>query len=69
MQMFGNTGPDIHCQVKHAEEIESSHMWHSYPDLVKMDRAKDNPHHHRQIYRIYTGSGEIKLPEKNFLTE
>lgn len=38
--------------VGHAEEIEGSHMWHCYPDLVKMDRAKDNPHSPHALYHI-----------------
>lgn len=39
-------------EVGHAEEIESSHMWHCYPELVKMDRAQDNPAHHLRIYHV-----------------
>jgi len=39
-------------QVGHAEEIEGSHMWFYYPDLVKMDRAVDNPHTHRHLYHV-----------------
>jgi creatinine amidohydrolase len=39
-------------ELGHAEEIESSHMLYCYPDLVKMDRAQDNPHHHRRIYHV-----------------
>ncbi len=39
-------------EVGHAEEIESSHMWHCYPELVKMERARDNPHQHRQFYHV-----------------
>lgn len=38
--------------VGHAEEIEGSQMWHCYPDLVKMERAKDNPHSSRDLYHI-----------------
>jgi creatinine amidohydrolase len=38
--------------VGHAEEIEGSHMWHCYPDLVKMDRAVDNPHSAHVLYNI-----------------
>lgn len=41
--------------VGHAEEIESSHMWHCYPDLVKMDRAVDNPHPDRPLYSVDPG--------------
>jgi len=39
-------------EVGHAEEIESSHMWHCYPDLVKMDRARDHPHAHHSLYHV-----------------
>lgn len=39
-------------EVGHAEEIEGSHMWHCYPDLVKMDRARDNPHQHHPLYHV-----------------
>lgn len=39
-------------EVGHAEEIEGSHMWYCYPDLVKMERAKDNPHNHSRIYHV-----------------
>jgi creatinine amidohydrolase len=39
-------------EVGHAEEIEGSHMWHCYPDLVKMDRAKDNPHQNHPLYHV-----------------
>jgi len=42
-------------EVGHAEEIEGSHMWYRYPDLVKMDRAKDNPHRHRNLYHVDPG--------------
>ena len=42
-------------EVGHAEEIEGSHMWHYYPDLVKMDRAKDNPHKHHPRYHVDPG--------------
>ena len=38
--------------VGHAEEIEGSHMWHCYPELVKMDRAVDNPHSARALYHV-----------------
>jgi creatinine amidohydrolase len=39
-------------QVGHAEEIESSHMMYRYPDLVKMDRAIDNPHKPKPLYSV-----------------
>mgnify|MGYP001817510861 FL=1 len=38
--------------VGHAEEIEGSHMWHCYPDLVKMACARDNPHALQSLYHI-----------------
>jgi creatinine amidohydrolase len=39
-------------EVGHAEEIETSHLWYKYPELVKMDKAQDNPHNHRRIYHV-----------------
>ena len=39
-------------EVGHAEEIESSHLWYYYPDLVKMERAIDNPHVENPIYQV-----------------
>lgn len=38
--------------VGHAEEIEGSHMCHCYPELVKMDRAIDNPHSKKHLYSV-----------------
>jgi len=38
--------------VGHAEEIEGSHMMYRYPDLVKMDRAVDNPHGKNSLYSV-----------------
>ena len=38
--------------VGHAEEIEGSHMMYRYPDLVKMDRAIDNPHPKNKLYSV-----------------
>ena len=38
--------------VGHAEEIETSHMMHRHPDLVKLDRAVDNPHPERDLYSV-----------------
>ena len=52
-------------EVGHAEEIEGSHMWYCYPDLVKMERAKDNPHHHNNLYHVdpkYTGDTLCYVP-------
>ncbi len=43
--------------VGHAEEIEGSHMWFYYPDLVKMERAVDNPHRERPLYHVDPGHG------------
>lgn len=39
-------------EIGHADEIESSQMWSCYPELVKMDRARDNPQHHRNLYHV-----------------
>ena len=39
-------------EVGHAEEIESSHMWHCYPNLVKMDRVKDTTHEITPLYHV-----------------
>lgn len=39
-------------EVGHAEEIEGSHMWHLYPDLVKMERAVDHPHTPAPLYHV-----------------
>jgi len=39
-------------EVGHAEEIEGSHMMYRYPDLVKMDRAIDNPHPEKHLYSV-----------------
>jgi creatinine amidohydrolase len=47
--------------VGHAEEIESSHMWHCYPSLVKMDRTIDNPHPENPIYHIDPGNPDDTL--------
>jgi creatinine amidohydrolase len=52
-------------QVGHAEEIESSHMWHCYPDLVKMERARDNPHEPHSLYHVdprYSGDTLCYVP-------
>lgn len=39
-------------KVGHAEEIESSHMMYRYPDMVKTDRAIDNPHPENKLYSV-----------------
>ena len=52
-------------EVGHAEEIEGSHMWYCYPELVKMDRARDNPHQHRSLYHVdpaYAGDTLCYVP-------
>jgi creatinine amidohydrolase len=38
--------------VGHADEIEGSHMWYCFPELVKMERSKDQPHHHKDLYHV-----------------
>jgi creatinine amidohydrolase len=43
--------------VGHAEEIEGSHLWFYYPDLVKMDRAVDHAHVQRPLYHVDPGHG------------
>ncbi|MFH1985060.1 MAG: creatininase family protein [Pseudomonadota bacterium] len=51
--------------VGHAEEIEGSHMWYRYPELVKMDRAVDNPHPPRELYSVdpaYAGDTLCYVP-------
>jgi creatinine amidohydrolase len=52
-------------EVGHAEEIEGSHMWYCYPELVKMELAKDNPHTNRKLYHVdpgYTGDTLCYVP-------
>ena len=52
-------------EVGHAEEIEGSHMWHCYPNLVDMDKAVDNPHKHHPLYHVdpaYTGDTLCYVP-------
>ena len=34
----------------HAEEIESSHMMHAYPQMVRIERALDYPAPHTALY-------------------
>lgn len=51
--------------VGHAEEIEGSHMMYRYPDLVKMDRAIDNPHPANRLYSVdpsFTGDTLCYVP-------
>jgi creatinine amidohydrolase len=47
--------------VGHAEEIEGSHMMYRYPDLVKMDRAIDNPHPKNPLYSVDPSFAEDTL--------
>jgi len=39
-------------QVGHAEEIETSHMLHIMPHLVRMDKAKDSPPLEKKLYHV-----------------
>jgi creatinine amidohydrolase len=43
--------------VGHAEEIDGSHLWLYYPDLVQMERAVDHPHAQRPLYHVDPGHG------------
>ena len=36
-------------------------MWHCYPHLVKMEHAKDNPHHIHKLYNIDPRHGSDTL--------
>lgn len=42
-------------EMGHADEIESSHMLYCYPDLVRMDRVKDNRHMPFKLYHVDPG--------------
>ena len=48
-------------QVGHAEEIETSHMLHIMPQLVRMEKAKDNPLPERKLYHVDPGSPKDTL--------
>ncbi len=39
-------------KVGHAEEIETSHMLHIMPHLVRMEKAKDYLPHERKLYHV-----------------
>lgn len=39
-------------EVGHAEEIETSHMLHIMPQLVSMEKARDNPVPERKLYHV-----------------
>ncbi len=38
--------------VGHADEIESSHMYYRYEELVQMDKAVDNPIIEKELYSV-----------------
>lgn len=38
--------------VGHAEEVETSHMMYRYPDLVHLEKAKDNPIKPQDLYSV-----------------
>lgn len=38
--------------VGHAEEVETSHMMYRYPDLVHLEKAKDNPIRQTPLYSV-----------------
>lgn len=38
--------------VGHSEEVETSHMLYRHPELVHMERAKDNPVHIGKLYHV-----------------
>lgn len=55
-------------EIGHAEEIESSQMWHCYPELVKMERSKDNPHRNDPLYHVdprYSGDTLCYVPSSS----
>ncbi len=52
-------------EVGHADEIESSQMMYYYPELVRMERIKDNPQQHHPRYHIdprYSGDTLCYVP-------
>ena len=38
--------------IGHAEDIETSHMLHRYPQFIDLGKACDNPHHERLHYHL-----------------
>ena len=38
--------------VGHAEEVETSHMMYRFPDMVHLERAKDNPIKETPLYSV-----------------
>jgi len=52
-------------EVGHGDEIESSQMWYCYPELVKMERVKDNKQEHQPLYHVdprYSGDTLCYVP-------
>ncbi len=52
-------------KTAHADEIETSHMLHLYPDLVHMELASDNPTETEELYGVtsaYTGDTLCYVP-------
>lgn len=47
--------------IGHADEIEISHMVYRYPQLVHLDRARDNPHQEKPLYHIDPRDGRDSL--------
>ena len=45
-------------ELGHAEEIETSHMLHIMPHLVRMERARDYPSPERKLYHV-----DPRIPE------
>lgn len=45
-------GPLGFGPVGHAEEVETSHMMYKFPDMVHLDRAKDNPIKDTPLYSV-----------------
>ena len=39
-------------EVGHAEEVETSHMMYRYPDMVHIEKAKDNPIKPQELYSV-----------------
>lgn len=51
--------------VGHAEEAETSHMMHRYPNLVSLEKAKDNPIQQQELYSVdpaYSGDTLCYVP-------
>jgi creatinine amidohydrolase len=52
-------------RIAHAEEIESSHMWHCYPELYHEDRVRDFVHEPTPLYNVdpsYPGDTLCYIP-------